>query len=72
MLAFERRPRRVDGAGEFSIFRTIVLPVIAPILVTLGAFAFLSAWNDFMWPLVVLSDERLYTLPDSTRAAASP
>jgi len=54
---------RLDGAGELAIFRTVVLPVIAPILVTLGAFAFLSAWNDFMWPLIVLSDERLYTLP---------
>jgi multiple sugar transport system permease protein len=54
---------RVDGAGELEIFRTIVLPTLAPILVTLGAFIFLSAWNDFLWPLVVLSDDRLYTLP---------
>lgn len=54
---------RVDGAGEFRIFRSIVLPVISPILVTLAAFTFLSAWNDFMWPLIVLSDDRLYTLP---------
>jgi multiple sugar transport system permease protein len=54
---------RVDGAGEGEIFRTMVLPMLAPILVTLGAFIFLSAWNDFLWPLVVLSDDRLYTLP---------
>jgi multiple sugar transport system permease protein len=54
---------RVDGASELQIFRTIVLPILAPILVTLGAFIFLSAWNDFLWPLVVLSDDRLYTLP---------
>jgi len=54
---------RVDGAGEFRIFWTIVLPVIRPILVTLAVFVFLSAWNDFMWPLIVLSDEAKYTLP---------
>ena len=54
---------RVDGAGEMRIFWTIVLPVIRPILVTLAVFVFLSAWNDFMWPLIVLSDEAKYTLP---------
>lgn len=54
---------RVDGAGEFRIFWTIVLPVVKPILVTLGVFSFLGAWNDFMWPLVVLSDDAMYTLP---------
>jgi multiple sugar transport system permease protein len=54
---------RVDGASEFRIYRSIVLPVITPILVTLAAFTFLSAWNDFMWPLIVLSDEQKYTLP---------
>jgi multiple sugar transport system permease protein len=54
---------RVDGAGEFRIYWTIVLPVIRPILVTLAVFVFLSAWNDFMWPLIVLSDDAKYTLP---------
>jgi multiple sugar transport system permease protein len=54
---------RVDGAGEFRIFWTIVLPVLRPILVTLATFSFLSMWNDFMWPLIVLSDDRKYTLP---------
>ncbi|MFI5370716.1 MAG: carbohydrate ABC transporter permease [Candidatus Eisenbacteria bacterium] len=54
---------RVDGAGETRIFWTIVLPVLRPILVTLAVFTFLSAWNDFMWPLIVLSDDAKYTLP---------
>ncbi len=54
---------RVDGASEFRIFATVVLPIISPILVTLGTFTFLSAWNDFMWPLIVLSDTTRYTLP---------
>ena len=54
---------RIDGAGELRIFRSIVLPTITPVLVTLGVFTFLSAWNDFMWPLIVLSDDARYTLP---------
>ena len=54
---------RVDGAGEFGIFRRIALPLITPILVTLAVFTFLGTWNDFLWPLVVLSDEARYTLP---------
>jgi multiple sugar transport system permease protein len=54
---------RVDGASEWRIYWTIVLPVLRPILVTLGVFTFLSAWNDFMWPLIVLTDESRHTLP---------
>ncbi len=54
---------RIEGAGEFTIFRLVALPIIKPILVTLAAFTFLSAWNDFMWPLIVLSDSSMYTLP---------
>jgi multiple sugar transport system permease protein len=54
---------RVDGAGEFRIFWAIVVPIIRPILVTLAMFTFLSAWNDFMWPLIILSDSTKYTLP---------
>jgi len=40
-----------------------VLPVIAPILATLAIWTFLATWNDFMWPLIILSDERRFTLP---------
>lgn len=54
---------RVDGAGEARIFVQIVLPLLRPILVTLAIFTFLGSWNDFLWPLVVLTDDRLYTLP---------
>jgi multiple sugar transport system permease protein len=54
---------RVDGASEARVFWTIAVPVIAPILITLAAFTFLSAWNDFMWPLIILSDSQNYTLP---------
>ncbi|QGZ41703.1 multiple sugar transport system permease protein [Pseudoduganella flava] len=54
---------RMDGAGEWRIFRTIVLPLLGPILVTLAIFTFLGTWNDFMWPLIVLTDKDMYTLP---------
>ena len=54
---------RVDGMSELRIFWTIVMPVIRPILAALALYIFLNAWNDFMWPLIILSDERQYTLP---------
>jgi multiple sugar transport system permease protein len=54
---------RIDGAGEWRIFFSIVLPALRPILVTLAVFSFLGAWNDFMWPLIVLSNQDLQTLP---------
>lgn len=54
---------RVDGAGEAMILRKIVLPTLRPILVTLALFIFLGSWNDFMWPLIILADQDLYTLP---------
>jgi multiple sugar transport system permease protein len=54
---------RVDGASETMILRKIVLPTLRPILVTLALFVFLGSWNDFMWPLIILADQDLYTLP---------
>ena len=54
---------RVDGASELRIFWSIVVPGIVPILATLAIWTFLATWNDFMWPLIVLSDESHYTLP---------
>ena len=54
---------RVDGASELRIFWSIVVPGIVPILATLSIWTFLATWNDFMWPLIVLSDESHYTLP---------
>jgi multiple sugar transport system permease protein len=54
---------RIDGASEFRVFRSIVLPTIRPVLATLALWTFLATWNDFMWPLIVLSDDRKYTLP---------
>jgi multiple sugar transport system permease protein len=54
---------RIDGAGELRIYWSLVLPACRPILVTLAVFTFMGTWNDFMWPLIVLSDDQMYTLP---------
>ncbi|HSE12748.1 MAG TPA: carbohydrate ABC transporter permease, partial [Rudaea sp.] len=54
---------RIDGAGEWRIFTRIVLPLLKPIVVTLAIFSFLASWNDFMWPLIVLSDQAWQTAP---------
>ncbi len=54
---------RIDGASELRIFVSVVLPALKPIIVTLAVFTLLGTWNDFMWPLIVLTDKDLYTLP---------
>ena len=54
---------RIDGAGELRIYWSLVLPACKPILVTLAIFTFMGTWNDFLWPLIVLTDSDLYTLP---------
>ncbi|TXH67449.1 MAG: carbohydrate ABC transporter permease [Lysobacteraceae bacterium] len=54
---------RIDGASEWRIFFAIVLPMLKPVLVTLAIFTFMGSWNDFMWPLIVLTDQHNYTLP---------
>lgn len=54
---------RLDGAGEFRIFLRIVLPLSRPIIAVLVIFTFMWRWNDFAWPLVVLTDHDHYTLP---------
>lgn len=54
---------RVDGASELRLYWSVFLPLCRPALVTLGVFTFLSTWNDFLWPLVILSDASRQTLP---------
>ncbi|MEY4310337.1 MAG: hypothetical protein RLZ71_263 [Actinomycetota bacterium] len=52
----------IDGAGVLRIFRSIVMPVIMQSGFVLGLFSFLATWNDFLWPLLVLNDERVSTV----------
>lgn len=53
---------RIDGAGEFTIFSKLVIPMAKPALTTVAIFAFIRSWNDFLGPLVFLGKDELYTL----------
>ena len=54
---------RIDGAGEFSIFRVVILPLMKPGLAVLGIFAFIGNWNSFFWPLVATTSVSMRVLP---------
>ena len=53
---------RIDGAGEFRIWATLILPLSTPALATVGLFSFLGAWNDYLYPLIYLANQDNYTL----------
>lgn len=53
---------RLDGCGTFGAFRRVVLPLAKPALATLAVFTLLGSWNDLVWPLIAISDDRWYTL----------
>jgi multiple sugar transport system permease protein len=61
---------RLDGAGEFRIFRGVFLPLLGPALATVSVLTFLSAWNAFVWPLVIAQSQSTYTLPVGLAIAA--
>jgi ABC-type glycerol-3-phosphate transport system permease component len=54
---------KIDGSGDFSIYLNIILPLTKPLLSVLAIFTFLSTFNAYLWPLVVLNDESKLTLP---------
>ncbi len=66
---FETIPREleeaadIDGASPIQIFYHVALPLARPALATLGIISFLGSWNDFLWPLLILKDRQLQTLP---------
>ncbi|MEQ6899177.1 carbohydrate ABC transporter permease [Microbacterium sp. KR10-403] len=68
-ISFESIPREldeaamVDGCSTFGALRRVLLPAVKPGLVTVGLFAFLAAWNDFMAPLILITDTNRMTLP---------
>jgi multiple sugar transport system permease protein len=53
----------IDGAGYFTVFRRIILPLSKPALATLAIFTFMASWNDFVWPLIITDDVSMRTLP---------
>ncbi len=54
---------RIDGAGEFRIFNTIILPILTPAMSAQAIFAFVASWNNFFTPFVLISSTKKYTLP---------
>ena len=54
---------RIDGASEFGIYSKIILPQMGPPLASLGIFTFMSTWNDYLWPLIVLTSPEKRTIP---------
>lgn len=58
-----REAAQIDGGTEFGIFRKVFLPLTGPITATLVILTFMGSWNDFLWPLIVLTDEKLHTIP---------
>ena len=63
---------RMDGCGELGIYARIVLPLLKPALGTLGLITFISSWNNFIGPLVVMRSPEMYTLPLALRSLQSP
>ena len=63
---------RIDGAGEFTIFWRIILPIIAPGLTSLGLIFFMGSWNDFLGPLIYLKSPEHFTLPLIIRSLVGP
>lgn len=59
---------RIDGARETGIFFRIMLPMSRPIIMTLAIFSFQWRWNDYIWPLIVVGDERKFTLQIALRS----
>ncbi len=53
---------RIDGCSEIGIYWRIILPLSAPALATLGIFTFTAAWNEFLWPLLIMSKDSMKTL----------
>ncbi len=54
---------RMDGANEFRLYWTIVVPIASPVLATLAILTFLGSWNSFIYPLVMATEPAMYTLP---------
>ena len=54
---------RIDGAGLFHIYSRVALPLCIPTLATLSVTTFMESWNDYLWPLLMLTDRNKMTLP---------
>ncbi len=63
---------RIDGCNEYSIFIMIFLPIMKPAVVAMGIFTAIGAWNNFLWPLIVLHTSSKFTLPIGLASLVGP
>jgi multiple sugar transport system permease protein len=63
---------RIDGASEFRIFRSVILPNAIPALMTLGVFVFVNNWNDLLWPLVFTNSKEMGTITSGLTLLTGP
>src|SRR5699024_10167561 len=54
---------RMDGANSFQIWFRILMPLVKPSILTLTIFTFITAWGEFLWPLIIVGDKEMFTLP---------
>lgn len=62
---------KIDGASWFAIYRTICLPLCKPAIAAVGIFTFVTSWNNFLWPLLVMSSINTMTIPVGMATVAS-
>jgi multiple sugar transport system permease protein len=53
----------IDGAGELGLFFRIIVPLARPAIAAVAIFSFIGSWNEYLWQLIVVSSERMLTLP---------
>ncbi len=63
---------RVDGASEYGIYLRLILPIMKPSFAAMAILNGMNSWNNFLWPFMVLSDERKYTLPIGLKTLLTP
>ncbi|SEM16082.1 carbohydrate ABC transporter membrane protein 2, CUT1 family [Paenibacillus sp. cl141a] len=63
---------RVDGASEYGIYVRLILPVMKPSFAAMAILNGMNSWNNFLWPFMVLSDDRKYTLPIGLKTLLTP
>ncbi|GIP29265.1 L-arabinose transport system permease protein AraQ [Paenibacillus sp. J23TS9] len=63
---------RVDGASEYGIYIRLILPIMKPSFAAMAILNGMNSWNNFLWPFMVLSDDRKYTLPIGLKTLLTP
>lgn len=63
---------RIDGCNEYGIFLRLILPIMKPAFAAMAIFVGMSCWNNFLWPLLVLTDSKMFTLPIGLTSLMGP